>query len=72
MQFSLDQRAYRLGLSKKQLWDECNRRGRRISYSSVCAAVNYPGEIAYKLEKKVNDTIAELEAEQGITDVNFD
>lgn len=51
MQFSLDQRRYRLNLSRKQLHEECNRRGRKISYGAVCKTINEPGESLYTAEK---------------------
>ena len=72
MQFTLDQRRYRLNLSRKQLWEECSRRGRKIGYSSVCKAIDTPVEVGYKTEKKVSDTITELENEHGITGIDFD
>lgn len=72
MLYSLDQRMYRLNISKKKLWEECNRRGRKIGYTSVCAVIDYPGEKSLKMEQKVTDTIAEMEKERGITDIVFD
>lgn len=72
MQFTLDQRRYRLNLSRKKLWEECNLRGRKIGYSSVCKTIDTPGEVGYRTEKKVSDTILELEQEHGITDIYFD
>lgn len=72
MRFSLDQRRYRLNLSRKQLWEECNLRGRKIGYSSVCKAIDTPLEVEYKTKKKVSDTILDLEKEKGITDIDFD
>lgn len=71
MQFSLDQRLYNLNMSKKELCEECNRRGRRISYGTVCRVIAHPGEVLYKYEKIVVDTISELEALRGITDIDF-
>lgn len=71
MQYSLDQRRYGLDLSRKQLWEECNRRGRKISYTAVCKAINEPGESLYQTEKIVTDTILELEAEKGIASSGF-
>lgn len=71
MQFSLDQRRYRLNLSRKQLCEECNLRGRKISYGAVCKVINEPGESLYQTEKIVLDTIAELEVERGITSSEF-
>lgn len=72
MQFTLDQRRYRLNLTRKQLWEECNRRGRKIGYNSVCKAINAPLEVDYQAKIKVSDTIAELEKECGVTDIDFD
>lgn len=71
MTFSLDQRRYRLNLTKKQLHEECLKRGRKIGYSSVCTTIENPGELLYTTEKKVIDTIAEIEAERRITDIEF-
>lgn len=71
MQYSLDQRLYNLNMSKKELCEECNCRGRKISYNMVCRVINQPGDAFYKYEKIVSDTISELEAIKGITDIEF-
>lgn len=71
MQFSLDQRLYNLNMSKKELCEECNLRGRKISYGTVCRVIEHPGEVLYKYEKMVVDTVSELEAIRGITDIEF-
>lgn len=71
MQFSLDQRLYNLNMSKKELCEECNYRGRKISYGTVCRVIEHPGEVLYKYEKIVVDTVSELEAIRGITDIEF-
>lgn len=51
MQYSLDQRLYNLNMSKKELCEECNCRGRKISYNMVCRVINQPGDAFYKYEK---------------------
>lgn len=71
MQYSLDQRRYRLDISRKQLHEECNNRGRKISYNAVCQVINEPGELLHHTEKLVIDTIEELEAEKGIVSSEF-
>ncbi len=72
MEYSLDQRRYRLDLSKKQLHEECNRRGRKISYQAVCTVINEPRMLSPAIENMVRDTIKELETSRGITDIDFD
>ncbi len=71
MQFSLDQRRYRLNMSCRQLWEECNRRGRTVSYDMVRKVINQSGEVLYHTEKKIVDTLAEIEMERGMTDIEF-
>lgn len=71
MQFSSEARCNRLKLNRKQVWVECNNRGRKISYGSVCTAINSPGELLYTTEKLVIDTISEIESERGMTDIEF-
>lgn len=67
MEQSLDQRVYNLKMSKKDLHNECINRGRKVSYSSVCKFLSDPSEVLYATEKKITDTIREIEAERGIS-----
>ena len=71
MTFSLDQRLYNLKISKKDLHEECKNRGRKVSYSTICKAINEPGTVLYSVEKKIVDTIQELEKEKGIVSIEF-
>lgn len=66
MKYSLDQRLYNMNITKKDLQKECVKRGRNISYSSVCKVINEPEEVLYSTEKKVIETVEELEHERGI------
>lgn len=60
MKQSLDQRLYKLGMSKKDLQKKCANRGRKVGYDSIT-------KVLYSTEKKITDTIQELEAERGIS-----
>lgn len=72
MQFTLDQRQYRLNITKKQLCDECNSRGRKISYPTVCKVIEEPNEASYKTKEIVSATITEMELERGIVSSESD
>lgn len=72
MKFSLDQRRYRLDMSRKQIQQECDRRGRKVSYSAVCKAFTEPEELLPNTIQKIEDTITELEKERGITSTDMD
>lgn len=67
MKQSLDQRLYNLRMSKKDLQKECANRGRKVSYDSISKALSNLNEVLYSTEKKIIDTIQELEAERGIS-----
>lgn len=71
MKYSLDQRLYNLKLSKKDLHEICTSKGLKISYNTLCRVFSEPGEVQYKYEKMVTDVISELEAKQGITNIEF-
>lgn len=67
MKQSLDQRLYNLGMSKKDLQTECANRGRKVGYDSITKVLSHSNEVLYSTEKKITDTIQELEAERGIS-----
>lgn len=67
MKQSLDQRLYNLGMSKKDLQTECANRGRKVDYDSITKVLSHSNEVLYSTEKKITDTIQELEAERGIS-----
>ena len=67
MKQSWEQRLYNLQMSKKDLQKECANRGRKIGYDSLCKVIANTGEVLYSTEKKVTDTIEELEKEKGIS-----
>lgn len=67
MKQSLDQRLYTLGMSKKGLQKECANRGRKVGYDSITNVLSHSNEVLYSTEKKITDTIQELEAERGIS-----
>lgn len=67
MKQSLDQRLYNLGMNKKDLQRECANRGRKVGYDSICKILSNSNEVLFSTEKKVTDTISELETERGIS-----
>ncbi len=67
MKQSLDQRLYNLGMGKKDLQKECASRGRKVGYDSITKVLSHSNEVLYSTEKKITDTIQELEAERGIS-----
>lgn len=67
MKQSLDQRLYNLQMSKKDLQRECANRGRKVGYDSISKVLANSNEVLYSTEKKITDTIRELEAERGIS-----
>lgn len=67
MKQSLDQRLYNLGMSKKDLQKECANRGRKVGYDFIMKVLSHSNEVLYSTEKKITDTIQELEAERGIS-----
>lgn len=67
MKQSLDQRLYNLRMSKKDLQKECANRGRKVGYDSISKVLSNSNEVLYSTEKKITDTIQELEAERGIS-----
>lgn len=71
-EYSLDQRLYRLGLTKKDIYEQCKARGIKISYQKVQETIEYPNEVDYKYKEKVRKVITELESQKGITDIYFD
>ena len=72
MEFSLDQRLYNMRVSKKELFRECKKRGRKVSYDTVRMIINEPDyPVRYELRRKIIQTIEELEKEKGITDIMF-
>lgn len=48
IEYTLDQRLYRLNMTKKALHKQCVNRGKRISYEKVCQSVNFPMETESK------------------------
>lgn len=72
IEYTLDQRLYRLGLSKKDIYEQCKARGKRISYEKICEAVNFPMEADLKYTNIVKTVVSEIEAEREITDIYFD
>lgn len=72
MEFSLDQRLYNMRISMKELLRECEKRNRKVSYSTVRKVINEPYYVvSYDVRRKVIQTIEELEKEKGITDIMF-
>lgn len=67
MKQSWEQRLYNLQMSKKDLQKECVSRGRKVSYDSITKVLSHSTEVLYSTEKKITDTIQELEAERGIS-----
>lgn len=67
MKQSWEQRLYNLQMNKKDLQKECVRRGRKVGYDSITKVLSHSTEVLYSTEKKITDTIQELEAERGIS-----
>ena len=72
MEYTLDQRLYRLNMTKKDLYEQCKIRGEKISYEKVRQSVNYPTEAEPKYTDILRKVISEIETERGITDIYFD
>ena len=67
MKQSGEQRLYNLQMSKKDLQKECVSRGRKVGYDSITKVLSHSTEVLYSTEKKITNTIQELEAERGIS-----
>lgn len=67
MKQSWEQRLYNLKMSKKDLQKECVSRGRKVGYDSITKVLSHSTEVLYSTEKKITDTIKELEVERGIS-----
>lgn len=67
MKQSWEQRLYNLKMSKKDLQKECVNRGRKVGYDSIAKVLSHSTEVLFSTEKKITDTIQELEAERGIS-----
>lgn len=72
IEYTLDQRLYRLNMTKKALHKQCVNRGKRISYERVCQSVNFPMETEPKYINLLREVVSEIEMERGITDIYFD
>lgn len=72
IEYSLDQRLYRLNMTKKDLYEQCKIRGKRISYEKVCQSVNFPMETDPKYTNLLREVVSGIEMERGITDKYFD
>ncbi len=72
IEYSLDQRLYRLNMTKKDLHEQCKSRGKRISYEKVCQSVNFPMETDPKYTNLLREVVSGIEMERGITDKYFD
>ena len=67
MKQSWEQRLYNLKMSKKDLQKECVSRGRKVGYDSITNVISHSTDVLYSTQKKITDTIQELEAEKGIS-----
>lgn len=72
IEYTLDQRLYRLNMTKKDLYEQCKIRGKRISYGKVCQSVNFPTETEPKYTNLLREIVSEIEKKRGITDIYFD
>ena len=72
IEYTLDQRLYRLNMTKKDLHEQCKSRDKRISYEKVCQSVNFPMETEPKYTDLLREVVSEIEMERGITDIYFD
>lgn len=75
IEYSLDQRRYRLNLSKKELFEICSTMGVDLKYDTICCILDNQERARHFIPEKVDllrAIMRELEEEQGIADIYFD
>lgn len=75
VEYSLDQRRYRLGITKKELYDICKMKGTDMKYVTMVSILEDQDSAKNRIPDEADmlrQVMSELEAKRGITDIYFD
>lgn len=75
VEYSLDQRRYRLDITKKELYEICKMKGVDMKYITMVNILEDQDSARNSNPEKVDllrQVVSELESKRGITDIYFD
>ena len=75
IEYSLDQRRYRLNMTKKELYEVCQAMGADLTYDNITVILHDQERARSHIPEKVDklrQVMLQLETQKGITDIYFD